>query len=93
MRLLDEKNLEKIGIIASDSSETRARLLLEEEKELKVSAEEIVVIETPMGEVLGVLRCGSGVNEALMANAYRPSVAYAKRMEYFQEPGRYILLK
>ncbi|MGB9717733.1 MAG: ATP-binding protein [Thermoproteota archaeon] len=79
MRLLDGKNLEKIGIIASDSSETRARLLLEEEKELKVRAEEIVVVETPMGEVLGVLRSGSGVNEALRANAYRPSVAYAKR--------------
>lgn len=79
MRLLNLKDLEKIGIVASDSSETRARLLLEEEKELRVRAEEIVVVDTPTGEVLGVLRSGSGINEALRANAYRPSVAYAKR--------------
>ena len=79
MRLLDPKDLEKIGIVASDSSETRARLLLEEKQELKVRAEEVVAIETPTGDVLGVLRSGSGVNEALRANAYRPSVAYAKK--------------
>jgi len=79
MQLLDRSDLEKIGIVASDSSETRARLLLEEKQELRVRAEEIVVIETPNGYVLGVLRSGSGVNEALKANAYRPSVAYAKR--------------
>jgi len=79
MRLLNKNDLEKIGIVASDSSETRARLLLEEKQELKVKAEEVVAIETPTGEVLGVLRSGSGVNEALRANAYRPSVAYAKK--------------
>ncbi len=79
MQIISRDELEKIGIVASDSSESRARLLLEEEQELKVKAEEIVVIDTPNGYVLGVLRSGSGVNEALKANAYRPSVAYAKR--------------
>jgi DNA helicase HerA-like ATPase len=79
MQIINREELEKIGIIASDSSETRARLLLEEKQELKVRAEEVVVIDTPSGYVLGILRSGSGVNEALRANAYRPSVAYAKR--------------
>jgi DNA helicase HerA-like ATPase len=79
MQLLDQKDLEKIGIVASDSSENRAKLLLEEKQELRVKAEEVVVIETLTGEVLGVLRSGSGINEALRANAYRPSVAYAKK--------------
>lgn len=79
MQLLNRDDLEKVGIVASDSSESRARLLLEEKQELKVRAEEIVVVETLTGEVLGVLRSGSGINEALRANAYRPSVAYAKK--------------
>ncbi|MEM2247475.1 MAG: DUF87 domain-containing protein [Thermoproteota archaeon] len=79
MQLPDRNELEKIGIVASDSSETRAKLLLEEKQELRVRSEEIVVIDTPNGYVLGVLRSGSGVNEALKANAYRPSVAYAKK--------------
>ncbi|MGQ9478776.1 MAG: ATP-binding protein [Thermoproteota archaeon] len=77
--MLNQGDLEKIGIVASDSSETRAKLLLQEDKERVVRAEEIVVIETPTGYVLGVLRSGSGINEALKTNAYRPSVAYAKR--------------
>ncbi|MCS7139025.1 MAG: DUF87 domain-containing protein, partial [Crenarchaeota archaeon] len=79
MKLLDQNELEKIGIVASDSSENKARVLLEEKQELRVRSEEIVVIDTPNGYVLGVLRSGSGVNEALKANAYRPSIAYAKR--------------
>ena len=71
--------LERVGIVASDSSEAKARLLLEESRELTVRAEELVVIETQKGEVLGVLRIGSGINEALNPNAYRPSIAYAKK--------------
>ncbi|MDT7864531.1 MAG: DUF87 domain-containing protein [Thermoproteota archaeon] len=75
--------MKKIGIIADDSSETRARVILYSGLEDKIKREDIVLIhngndENPTNKILGILRKGSGRNELLNPSRYRPDIAYAK---------------
>lgn len=68
-----------IGIIASDSTETDARVILNEGEEKKVRAEDLVTVENRNeGKVLAVLRRGLGSNENLKPGGYHPGVAYAR---------------
>ncbi|MDW8033662.1 MAG: DUF87 domain-containing protein [Nitrososphaerota archaeon] len=69
----------KIGVVASESSESSARVILVDGMEKKVRAEDVVLIRNKNGpDVIGVLRKGTGLNEALKLGGYRPGVAYAK---------------
>lgn len=69
----------RIGIIASESSESSARVILVEGMENRVKAEDVVLVRNRSGpEIIGVLRKGTGLNEALKLAGYRPGVAYAK---------------
>jgi DNA helicase HerA-like ATPase len=75
--------MKKIGIIADDSSETRARVILYSGLEDKIKREDLVLIhngndENPTNKILGILRKGSGRNELLNPSRYRPDIAYAK---------------
>jgi len=75
--------MKKIGIIADDSSETRAKVILYSAFEDKIKREDIVLIhngndENPTNKILGILRKGSGKNELLNPSRYRPDIAYAK---------------
>jgi hypothetical protein len=71
--------LKQIGIIASESSETGARVILGEGEERKVKAEDLVRIANRNGnEIVGVLRQGQGFNENLRPGGYHPGVAYAR---------------
>lgn len=72
--------MQKIGIVASDSSEEKALSLLQEGFEAKAKAEDLVIVKNRVGnDVLGVLRGGAGMDESLRVGAYRPSIAYAKK--------------
>jgi len=71
--------MRKIGLIASDSSEGSAEVILQEGEEGRVEVETLVLVENRSSRVLGVLRTGRGFNEGLRVGAYRPGVAYAKR--------------
>jgi len=75
--------VKKIGIIADESSETKARVLLIKDMENFIKAEDIVLVlngseEKPVCKILGILRKGQGKNELLNSSRYRPEVAYAK---------------
>jgi DNA helicase HerA-like ATPase len=75
--------VKKIGIIADDSSETRARVILMHGFEDIIEREAIVLIyngseENPINKIIGILRKGSGKNELLNPSRYRPDIAYAK---------------
>jgi len=71
----------KIGIIASESTETEARVILAENEERNVKIEDLVLIKNRCGNlVLAVCRKGQGVDENLrVSGTYRPSLAYVKR--------------
>ena len=68
-----------IGIIASDSTENDARVILNEGEEKRVRAEDLVLVENRNeGKILAVLRRGLGSNENLKPGGYHPGVAYAR---------------
>jgi len=72
--------MKQIGIIASDSTESTARVIVFEGKEKETSVEDLVLIKNMGGEeIIGVIREGLGINEALKAGEYRPGVAYTKK--------------
>lgn len=71
--------MKSIGIIASESSETEARVILKEKLEREVKAEDLVQVNNSNGgEIMAVLRKGTGTNENLRAGGYHPGVAYAR---------------
>ncbi len=71
--------MRSIGIIASDSTETDARVILNEGEEKKVRAEDLVMVDNRNeGKILAVLRRGWGSNENLKPGGYHPGVAYAR---------------
>ncbi|MCS7116839.1 MAG: DUF87 domain-containing protein [Nitrososphaerota archaeon] len=68
-----------IGIVASESSETEGRVILIENEEKRVKAEDLVLVENRNGgRILAILRKGRGCNENLKASGYHPGVAYAR---------------
>ncbi|MEM1514683.1 MAG: ATP-binding protein [Candidatus Bathyarchaeia archaeon] len=72
-----------IGRVADGATETRARLILLKGMENHVVAEDLVLIKngsenSPINEILGVLREGLGKNEFLSYTSYRPDVAYIR---------------
>ena len=73
--------MRKIGVIASGSTETDARVILAEGEESLVKIEDLVLIENKCGNrVLAVCRKGYGVDENLkVSGVYRPSLAYVRR--------------
>jgi len=71
--------LRKIGIVASNSTEMDAAVILNEGEEKNVKAEDLVLIRNRNGNlVLAVCRGGLGSNENLRTAAYSPGVAYAR---------------
>jgi hypothetical protein len=75
--------MKKIGIIADDSSETRAKVILYSGLEDKIKREDIVFIyngndENLTNKILGILRKSSGRNELLNPSRYRPDITYEK---------------
>jgi len=71
--------LRKIGIVASNSTEMDAAVILNEGEEKNVKAEDLVLIRNRNGNlVLAVCRGGLGSNENLRTVAYSPGVAYAR---------------
>jgi DNA helicase HerA-like ATPase len=74
------RSLEQIGVVASQSSENSAFMVLQEGKEGTVTNETLVLIDNRAGnKILAVCRGGFGYNEALRTSAYTPGIAYAKR--------------
>jgi hypothetical protein len=74
------RSLEQIGVVASQSSENSAFMVLQEGKEGTVTNETLVLIDNRAGNrILAVCRGGFGYNEALRTSAYTPGIAYAKR--------------
>lgn len=72
--------MRKIGIVASGSSETRARVILNEGEEKTVKVEDLVLIKNQNGnDVFAVCREGMGSNDNLKTGSYSPGVAYARR--------------
>lgn len=72
--------MRKIGIVASGSSETGARVILNEGEEKTVKVEDLVLIKNRNGnDVFAVCRGGLGSNDSLKTAAYSPGVAYARR--------------
>ncbi|MEM2321024.1 MAG: DUF87 domain-containing protein [Candidatus Bathyarchaeia archaeon] len=72
-----------IGRVADGATETRARLILLKGMENYIVAEDLVLIknggeESPVNEIIGVLREGLGKNEFLSYTSYRPDVAYLR---------------
>jgi hypothetical protein len=68
-----------IGIIASESSENEARVILNQSEEKRVKVEDLVLVDNRNeGKILAVLRKGRGINENLKAGGYNPGVAYAR---------------
>ncbi len=68
-----------IGIIASESSENEARVILNQSEEKRVKVEDLVLVDNRNeGKILAVLRRGRGINENLKAGGYNPGVAYAR---------------
>ena len=71
--------MKAIGIIASESSETDARVILLEGLEKEVKAEDLVQVDSSNNSrIMAVLRRGTGINENLRAGGYHPGVAYAR---------------
>ncbi|MBI2184584.1 MAG: ATP-binding protein [Thaumarchaeota archaeon] len=71
--------MREIGVIASEASETEARVILSEGEEKKSKAEDLVMVENRNGGlIMAVLRKGLGSNENLRAGGYHPGVAYAR---------------
>lgn len=71
--------MRKIGIVASDSTEMGATVILNEGEEKNVKAEDLVLVRNRNGNiVLAVCRGGLGSNENLRTTAYSPGVAYAR---------------
>jgi len=71
--------LRRIGIVASNSTEMAAAVILNEGEERNVKAEDLVLIRNRNGNiVLAVCRGGLGSNENLRTAAYSPGVAYAR---------------
>jgi len=71
--------LRKIGIIASNSTEMAAAVILNEGEERNVKAEDLVLVKNRNGNlVLAVCRGGLGSNENLRTSAYSPGVSYAR---------------
>ncbi len=71
--------MREIGIIASLSSETEARVILKEGQERVVKTEDLVFVRNRNGgDILAVLRKGLGSNENLNPGGYHPGVAYAR---------------
>lgn len=76
---MEEKELELIGFVASESSTTDCMLILLEGKERDVKAEDIVLIENDNGnDLLAVCREGVGSDENLKTGAYTPGIAYVR---------------
>ena len=70
----------KIGIVASGSSETGARVILNEGEEKVVKVEDLVLIKNENGnDIFAVCRGGLGSNDNLRTGFYSPGVAYARR--------------
>jgi len=70
----------RIGIVASGSSETSARVILNEGEEKTVKVEDLILIKNRNGnDVFAVCRGGVGSNDNLKTGAYSPGVAYARR--------------
>ncbi len=68
-----------IGLIASDSSENEARVILNQTEEKRVKVEDLVLVDNRNeGKILAVLRRGRGTNENLKPGGYNPGVAYAR---------------
>jgi hypothetical protein len=71
--------MRRIGIIASNSTEMTAAVILNEGEEKNVKAEDLVLVKNRNGNiVLAVCRGGLGSNENLKTGAYSPGVAYAR---------------
>lgn len=70
--------MRKIGLIADESFETKARVVLLKDLEKEISSESLVLVENGKDKILGILRKGLGKNELLSHERYRPDVAYAK---------------
>ncbi len=71
--------MKPIGLIASESSENEARVILNQSEEKRVKVEDLVLVDNRNeGKILAVLRRGRGVNENLKAGGYNPGVAYAR---------------
>ena len=71
--------MQSIGIIASNSSETEARVILFDQKEKIVQTESLVEVNNlNEGKIMAVLRKGTGNNETLNPGFYNPGVAYAR---------------
>jgi len=77
---MDEySDMKIIGVIASESSDTNARVILNEHEEVNVKAEDLVLVENRDSSlVMAVLRSGHGSNENLMPGGYHPGVAFAR---------------
>ena len=72
-------NMKTIGVIASESSDTGARVILNEHEEVNVKAEDLVLVENRDSSlVMAVLRNGHGSNENLRPGGYHPGVAFAR---------------
>jgi hypothetical protein len=71
--------MKAIGVIASESSDTQARVILNEHEEVTVKAEDLVLVRNrDSSEVMAVLRNGHGSNENLKPGGYHPGVAFAR---------------
>jgi len=71
--------LRKIGIVASGSTEMSAAVILGEQEERNVRAEDLVLIRNRNGnDIMVVCRGGLGSNENLRTGSYSPGVAYAR---------------
>jgi len=71
--------LRRIGIVASNSTEMDAAVILNEGEEKNVKAEDLVLVRNRNGNlVLAVCRGGLGSNENLRTVAYSLGVAYAR---------------
>ena len=71
--------MKEIGIIASEASETDARVILNDGEEKTVKTEDLVLVENRSGgSIMAVLRKGLGSNENLRTGGYHPGVAYAR---------------
>ena len=70
----------RIGIVASGSSETIARVILNDGEEKIVKVEDLILIKNRNGnDIFAVCRGGVGSNDNLKTGAYSPGVAYARR--------------
>jgi hypothetical protein len=76
---MEEDGLELVGFVASESSTIDCKLILLDEKEREVKAEDIVLIENDNGnKLLAVCREGVGSDENLRVGGYTPGIAYVR---------------